>query len=210
MKTLILILLDESGSMDSQKGQVISGFNKFIQDQKAIKEDEAWVTFLKFNTLVKVVLKCEPVSKVPGLEFFPNGGTSLFDAIWEGVQIVEGMEGLFDRVVYLILTDGEDNSSRKITSEGVGSLIKKKEGEGKWTFLYIGQNPDRWAKETGMSLNNAAAYNHTMQAANFCQAQMGVQNIRQQPMPQMPNAFFNNRFPSPPAPLSPPSINKVD
>ena len=55
MKTLIIVILDESGSMGSKKSDVIGGFNSFIDDQKKIKNDTARLYMVKFNTVVNVV-----------------------------------------------------------------------------------------------------------------------------------------------------------
>jgi hypothetical protein len=52
MKTLIIVIMDESGSMGSKKNDVIGGFNSFISDQKKIKNDTARLYLVKFNTTV--------------------------------------------------------------------------------------------------------------------------------------------------------------
>lgn len=39
-KTLIVVILDESGSMQEQKNDVVGGYQSFIDDQKTIKEDQ--------------------------------------------------------------------------------------------------------------------------------------------------------------------------
>ena len=55
-KTLIIVILDESGSMDEKKRDVLGGFNQFIEDQKKIENDQARLYLVKFNTEVSVVL----------------------------------------------------------------------------------------------------------------------------------------------------------
>jgi hypothetical protein len=57
MKTLIIIILDESGSMGTKKLDVIGGYNSFINDQKKIKNDIARLYLVKFNTVVTTVHK---------------------------------------------------------------------------------------------------------------------------------------------------------
>ena len=56
-KTLIIIILDESGSMGNKKSDVLGGYNSFIEDQKKIKNDQARLYLVKFNTSVSVVHK---------------------------------------------------------------------------------------------------------------------------------------------------------
>jgi len=162
--------MDESGSMGSKKSDVIGGFNEFLNEQRQIKTDTASAIFIKFNTGVTVVNQSKPIEQMDPLTestYRPGGGTALYDAVWEGVQLGEKIEANMDRILCLIMTDGEENSSRKINASGIRDLLKKKEGAGKWTFLYIGENPERWAKDTGISLGNVAQYNHNAPARNF-------------------------------------------
>jgi len=49
--------MDESGSMDSKKMDVIGGFNSFIDEQKKIENDKARLYLIKFNTQVKTLHK---------------------------------------------------------------------------------------------------------------------------------------------------------
>lgn len=62
----------------------------------------------------------------------------------------------------------------------VKTIISNYEAKGDWTFLYIGENPDRWAKDTGMNANYAIAYNHNAQRANFISAGSTVSQFRRQ------------------------------
>jgi len=181
MKSLIVIVMDESGSMDNKKSDVIGGFNEFLKDQKDITNDTASAIFIKFNTGVTVVNECKPIEQIAPLTdstYRPGGGTALYDAVWEGVQLGEKIEADVDRVLCLIMTDGEENSSRKITAAGIRELLKKKEDAGKWTFLYIGENPERWAKDTGISIGNVAQYNHNAPSTNFMMQQQAVRTYR--------------------------------
>jgi predicted metal-dependent peptidase len=54
-KTLIVVILDESGSMAHTKLEVIDGFNTFIETQKLVNDDIARLTLVKFNTCVTTV-----------------------------------------------------------------------------------------------------------------------------------------------------------
>jgi uncharacterized protein YegL len=170
--------------MGNKIGDVIGGYNSFMNKQKEVKEDEASVSFLKFNTSVKTVFECVPVTKVPDLttvSYIPDGYTALYDAIAQGVRVAEKRESEFDRVICVVMTDGEENSSRETTKEQVRNIITSKEAKGNWTFVYIGENPERWAKETGQSLGNAAPYDHTDQRRNFLSTTMAVSNFRAAP-----------------------------
>ena len=183
MKSRIVIIMDESGSMADKKADVVGGFNEFLKEQKELKDDTANAIFIKFNSTITIVNECKPITEVAELRsdtFRPGGSTALYDAIWEGVQLGEKIEHGVDRVLCLIMTDGEENASRKITAVGIGDLIKKKENTGKWTFLYIGENPERWAKETGTSAGNVAQYDHSAPRQNFEMQRRAVTRFRQE------------------------------
>lgn len=120
MKTLIIVILDESGSMETKKSDVIGGFNGFLDEQRQIKEDEATFFLVKFNTITNVVHNGVPINDVPPLStksYMPGGGTALYDAIAEGVRIGEKGKKNDERIICVIMTDGEENSSKETTKE---------------------------------------------------------------------------------------------
>lgn len=119
-KTLIIVILDESGSMGPKKSDVIGGFNGFLDGQKDVKEDDATFYMVKFNTVTTVVHKGLEMKDVPNLSnnnYNPAGGTALYDAVAEGVGIAQKNKKSDERVVCVIMTDGEENSSRETTKE---------------------------------------------------------------------------------------------
>ena len=64
-----LIILDESGSMDSIKSATINGFNEVVQTVKGVEkqftEQEHFISLVTFNGLgVKTLLWNEPVAKL--------------------------------------------------------------------------------------------------------------------------------------------------
>jgi len=175
--------------MSSKKSDVIGGFNEFINGQKEITADSASAIFVKFNSTVTVVHDAKPIDEAVELSpmtYRPAGQTALFDAIWDGVRLGEKKEAEFDRVICLIMTDGEENASRKITSAGIRNLLKIKEDEGKWTFLYIGENPERWATQTGISTGNVAQYDHVAPRQNFHSSIQAVSLFRNEMQSQQP------------------------
>jgi len=181
MKSLIVIVLDESGSMADKKSDILGGFNEFLKEQKELTDDVASAIFLKFNSEVTIVNECKPIAEVAELTkdtFKPGGSTALYDAIFDGVTLGEKVESDVDRVLCLIMTDGEENASRKIHAKGIRDLIKRKEDEGKWTFLYIGENPERWANDTGTSSGNVAQYDHAAPRENFERQREAVRRYR--------------------------------
>src|SRR5690242_15979160 len=89
-KTIVLYIIDESGSMATNMNETISGFNEYI---RGVKEDPAakniYFSFAKFNTTASVVHNIIPISEVPELtaqEYRPHGWTALYDSIGETVK----------------------------------------------------------------------------------------------------------------------------
>jgi uncharacterized protein with von Willebrand factor type A (vWA) domain len=161
MNTIILILLDESGSMSASKEEVINAVNKFIGEQKIHKDDNAKLYFLTFCTYVNVLFEDIPLEDFGLIKenfYKPHGFTALYDAIAEGVELVEKNKKSDDRVVCLIITDGKENSSIKTTLTDVRNLIMKHEANNDWTFVYIGKNPDSWKSISGTNSNNSINY----------------------------------------------------
>ncbi len=76
-------------------------------------------------------------------EIFPDGMTSLYDAIGSSIQFLKSrlrnnLENEHTDVAMLILTDGFENSSKIFNSQEVKQLINVLELTGKWTFLFLG------------------------------------------------------------------------
>ena len=101
-KTLIMVILDESGSMDKNIKTVLNGFNKFLEEQKKIENDRARLFMLKFNTRFSVLYKGIDINDVPDLtyeKYCPDGGTALFDAIAKGIQMADREQEIGERVI---------------------------------------------------------------------------------------------------------------
>ncbi|OXA54908.1 hypothetical protein Fcan01_11395 [Folsomia candida] len=88
-KTLIVVILDESGSMDVQKSNVIGGYNSFVDNQRAIKNDQARLILIKFSSSVNIAHRAIELAEVPHLtssSYRPGGATALYDAVSEGIR----------------------------------------------------------------------------------------------------------------------------
>jgi len=154
----VIFLLDESGSMSSCKSQTISGFNEYIQTLQKEKK-KINVTLTKFNSYsVSIVYSNIPVSNVQLLTnetYRPDGNTPLYDAI--GKTVNQDKEN--KKTLFIILTDGEENSSREYQKDDIVNLIKEQEKTG-WSFVYLGANQNAWghAQQFGLSHGNVLSY----------------------------------------------------
>jgi len=154
--TKVTILLDESGSMNSCMTQTISGFNEYIDKLKSDK-GKFLITLTKFNSNgVNIVYRNKNVKSVPKLSndnYRPNGMTPLYDAIGKTVK-KEKNNNLF-----IIITDGAENTSKEYKLSDITEIIKDCEKLG-WTFIYLGADQDAWAnaKSYGLSRGNVMSF----------------------------------------------------
>lgn len=174
---LINFILDESGSMLSQRDSVISGFNEYIQSHQNKADANYLVSLVKFSDAdkIEVVFAGKQVSQVRKLtrdDYNPDGGTALFDAIARTIFTTESRmrelpEGV--NVLTFIFTDGEENASsdfNKWQSNGtirINQMITAKEDTGHWTFSFVGSSRDslKQAQSIGIKLGNTFHYNHS-------------------------------------------------
>jgi hypothetical protein len=182
-KTLLTIVLDETGSMMKRKDATISGFNEFLDSQKDKSLGVCHVTLIKFNSEkpsgAEVVYKDQDIDDAPALTpqtYLPNANTPLYDAVAFGIKHTEDKYKVANvvlaklagkdkttaatpLVVFLVITDGEENSSQQYGAHDVRGMIETKKKEG-WTFAFLGANQDSWAaaQPLGFDRGNIARY----------------------------------------------------
>lgn len=166
---LIAVVLDESGSMNSCWDQTISGFNEFVNGQRAAKDaGDAVLTLNKFDAPnIKTVFADRPLAEVPALDktnYTPNGGTNLLDCIGYTIEQVNATlekNKKKDRpgVIVLIMTDGEENSSRKYNNNQIKAMVAAAE-KADWSFVFLGANIDAFSVGAtfGMNVSNSVNY----------------------------------------------------
>jgi hypothetical protein len=168
-KVYNLIILDESGSMQSIKKTIMNGFNKVVQTIKSVAleypEQEHTVTFVSFNSSgIKKIhenSKIESLNQIDDRSYQPNGGTPLFDAMGASFfnlnWIIEKENPKNYNVLVTILTDGEENASKEHTGESIKEIIELYKSKN-WTFTYIGANHDVDLFASRISINNVMKF----------------------------------------------------
>lgn len=168
--TDITVILDSSGSMDSCRTDAEGGLNHFIEEQKA-QPGEALFTLVKFNTEYDFEYKAVPIGQVSKVTLQPSGNTALLDAVGRGIieagQRLAAMpeEERAGLVVFVILTDGEENSSREFTKETVRKMIEQQTNVYKWQFVFVGANQDAFAEAGGIGIAQATCANYAADRA---------------------------------------------
>lgn len=154
--TLIAIVMDRSGSMSSSKEDAEGGLNQFIEDQKAVP-GLCLVTLTQFDTEYNVVFAATPVTEVKKIKLHPRGMTALLDAVGKTIgQVESDLAALPEserpsQVIFVIVTDGHENSSHEWTKDKLKQAIADKEGDG-WQFTFIGADIDAFGTSAGLGL----------------------------------------------------------
>ena len=142
----VCFVIDESGSMGGSEEDVIGGFKRVVDEQKAIKDGTCSVSLFKFETDVKEVYLGKDVNEVDYLDgkYAPGGMTAMNDGIGIAIDTVgkwlDGMneEEKPEKNLIVIMTDGEENNSKEYSFEKVKEMIKHQEEKYNWTFMYLG------------------------------------------------------------------------
>jgi uncharacterized protein YegL len=198
--TDIICVLDRSTSIRTSglTNKTIEGFNSFLADQKKAI-GKAKLTLCLFDggmsygaiegKTYEIIHDRVDIEKVPELNdktFVPKGMTAMYDAIGTTIDAVysqwQKSEEKPDKVVFLIMTDGEENSSKEYTQKSVFEAIQKRKDEDKWAFIFIGANIDTMKAGGGMGISkgNTMSYSGTERGVNTAYMNMSasVSNMR--------------------------------
>jgi hypothetical protein len=160
----ITVVVDRSGSMSSCRTDAEGGLNHFIDEQKN-GPGHAVLTLVQFDTEYEFVHKAIPIKDVPKYTLHPRGGTALLDAV--GRAITEAGERLSamseaDRpalVVFVILTDGQENSSKEFKKAKIKEMIQHQTDAYRWQFTFLAANQDAFAEGSDLGVPTAAIMN---------------------------------------------------
>lgn len=176
--TEMVFVLDRSGSMSGLAADTIGGFNELIEKQKKI-EGDAYVTTVLFDHEYEVLhdhVALEEVAPLTDKEYFARGSTALLDAVGRTIDSVGARLAATaederpEHVVFVITTDGMENSSREYTAKRVRGMIEHQQQKYSWQFVFLGANMD--AVSEARNLGISAKY-----AADFTPSHSGVRKM---------------------------------
>lgn len=167
--TELVFILDKSGSMSPLTDDTIGGFNSLLDKQKN-EEGDALVTTVLFNHEIQVLhnrMPIENVSPITKRDYLASGMTSLLDAIGSTIDhiknehIITPKEERPEKVMFVIITDGAENSSKEYSIKQVKNLINTCKELLGWEFLFLGANIDavQTAGAFGIDASRAVNYN---------------------------------------------------
>jgi len=124
------------------------------------------VLFDNRYTLLHDRIDIQAVSPMTDKEYFVGGSTALLDAIGitvnklVSVQKNTAEDFRANKVMFVIITDGEENSSREYSADRVRSMIEHEKKKYGWEFIFLGANIDavQTAARFGISEDRAVDY----------------------------------------------------
>ena len=186
--TELVFILDKSGSMSGLESDTIGGFNSLIKKQKG-ESGEAVVTTVMFNHTIEVKHDRVDLKKVKALtskDYSVSGCTALLDAVGSSIDSISATHKKLgddapEKTVFIITTDGMENSSKEYTYDKVKKLITKQKKKG-WEFLFLGANIDvaAEARRFGIDSDKAVKYSCDREGVmlNYRCLDEAVSNVR--------------------------------
>ncbi len=165
--TEVVFILDKSGSMWELRDDTIGGFNSMLEKQKAT-DNQVLVSTILFDDVLKVVHDRVPIAEVKPMtreDYDPDGCTALLDAMGSTIKHIQKIhkyareEDRPAKTLFIITTDGMENSSTRFSSADVKKLVEAQKEIG-WEFLFVGANIDaiETAGRFGIAANRAVNY----------------------------------------------------
>ena len=166
--TELVFILDRSGSMYGLEQDTIGGFNSMLAKQKT-DSSEAYVTTVLFDHRILTLhdrLPLQEVRPMTDADYTIGGSTALLDAVGSTIKHIARIHKYAhpdhkpDKTLFVIITDGMENASRRYTYDMVKSLITHEQEKYGWEFLFLGANIDAAAEGArfGIAPDRAVTY----------------------------------------------------
>lgn len=168
--TEVVFILDRSGSMSGLESDTIGGFNSTIENQKKV-EGDVLVSTVLFDHESVVLHDRVPLSKIKPMtedDYETRGSTALLDAIGDAIKHIKNVhkyareEDRPAKTLFVITTDGMENSSRRYSYKEIKKLVQSQQEKNGWEFLFLGANIDSIdvAGSLGISARRAVNYHN--------------------------------------------------
>ena len=166
--TEIVFILDRSGSMGGLEADTIGGYNSLIEKQKK-EEGEAYISTVLFDDTCEVLHDRVLINQIKPMtdnEYYVRGCTALLDAIGGAIHHIGNVhkyardEDRPEKTLFIITTDGQENSSCRYTYEKVKRMVERQKEKYGWEFLFLGANIDAIAEAGRFGIKADRAVNY--------------------------------------------------
>lgn len=153
----VIIIIDESGSMDAMGSEPVQAMNEFISEQKKDGEGRK-ISLYSFNGKSRQVFKDVDLDKCNVFtDYTPSGMTALYDCI--GTAIEDKFQTSRTQGVFLvIITDGFDNLSRTYSKSRIKTLLSTVQKDNNWKVIYLAANQDSIFEGSSININHCSNF----------------------------------------------------
>lgn len=166
--TELVFILDRSGSMGGLESDTIGGFNSMLEEQKEGCGDVLLSTIL-FDDKIEFLhdrVDIKTVEKLTRNDYRVGGCTALLDALGNAINHIDKVQKNSPesirpgKTMFIITTDGLENSSHEYTYASIKKLVEQKKEGSHWEFIFLGANMDAIsaAADIGISADRASNY----------------------------------------------------
>ncbi|MDR1204112.1 MAG: VWA domain-containing protein [Peptococcaceae bacterium] len=166
--TELVFILDKSGSMSGLEADTVGGYNSMLAKQQTV-EGECYITTVLFDNNYELLhdrIDIKAVSPITDKEYQVGGSTALLDAVGRTIHKIGSAQKhtaddyRAEKVMFVIITDGEENSSREYSAEKIKAQIERQKTQYGWEFVFLGANIDavQTAGRFGIAPNRAVDY----------------------------------------------------
>ena len=163
----IVLILDESGSMESIRNDMLKSINDLIKEQQQVKERPSTFTLVKFNEKVNRYISNKPLNNIKVLsseDYTPNGATALYDAIGDNINLFRNEK----EVLMVIVTDGQENSSTKYNKNQINKMIEQKKETNNLSYVYLSNDLNTQLQGNNIGLHKSDyATNYQVERESF-------------------------------------------
>jgi len=148
--TEVVFILDRSGSMSGLEADTIGGYNSMLKKQKQ-EEGSAYVSTVLFDDQCEVLhdrIDINEITPITDKDYYVRGCTALLDAVGGAIHHIGNIhkyarkEDVPEHTIFIITTDGMENSSRRYSYEKVKAMVERQQKKYGWEFLFFGANID--------------------------------------------------------------------
>jgi uncharacterized protein YegL len=170
----VCFVIDSSGSMCGSEADVIGGFKRVVDEQKANENGSCVVSVIDFNSYPEVVCVGKDVNDIDSdLNYTVGGGTALLDAIYIGIEkthewnMAQDEPDRPEKTMVVIMTDGGENCSRKYGRQVVKDKIAEMETEFGWSFVYLGADLTNVNDASSLGIKTRGVSTKGMMGSNY-------------------------------------------
>lgn len=173
----VVFVLDRSGSMAGLESDTIGGFNSMLKKQKQ-EDAQVYVSTVLFDDKIKVLhdrVDIREVQPITEDDYFVGGCTALLDAVGRSIKHISRVhkyareEDRPRKTLFVIITDGYENSSREYSYRDVKKMITKEQEKYGWEFIFLGADIDVASEAESLGIRNE-------RAMKFSKSRKGVAN----------------------------------